>query len=233
MRPCNESHGWLDSGTHVEPGTTCIKAFKHEKRVSFYEAETYCNQHYGGHLASIHSNAGNQRLLEIISSSIGNKYWTWIGKSVKSIFIHSYLGLKDNNAGGHMWTDGSAVDFLYWGPGWGPKDPDLATCADMGSEGLWSAEGCSSRNHYVCQVQKPYEKCMSVPIQSRVPCGYPGITMNGCMDELKCCWDGTMGSKACFTPGITSAPSPSGGGMSVAGAVFLTMFMWAIPMGKI
>ena len=131
-----------------------------------------------------------------------------------------------------MWTDGSAVDFLYWGPGWGPKDPDQTTCADIGSEGLWSAETCSSGNHYVCQIQKPYEKCISVPIQSRVPCGYPGITMNGCLDEMKCCWDGTGGSaKACFTPGVTTASSTSGGGMSVAGAVFLTMFMWSIPAG--
>ena len=131
-----------------------------------------------------------------------------------------------------MWTDGSAVDFLYWGPGWGPKDPDQTSCADIGSEGLWSAETCSSGNHYVCQIQKPYEKCMSVPIESRVPCGYPGITMNGCLDEMKCCWDGTGGSaKACFTPGVTTASSTSGGGMSVAGAVFLTMFMWSIPAG--
>lgn len=235
MKPCNESYGWLDAGTHVEPGTTCLKAFKGEKKVSFYEAETHCNQVHGGHLASIHSNAGNQRLLEIVASSIGNKYWAWIGSFLNTFFVNSaFIGLKDNNAGGHMWTDGSAVDFLYWGPGWGPKDPDQTSCADIGSEGLWSSETCSNKNYYVCQIQKPYEKCMSVPIQSRVPCGYPGISMNGCLDEMKCCWDGTAGSRACFTPGITKSTAPStGSGMSVAGAVFLTMFMWAIPAGKV
>ena len=71
------------------------------------------------------------------------------------------------------WTDGSAANYLNWGPTWGPNEPNLADadCADMGHQGLWGLETCTVKSYFVCQTARPYEKCLDIPKMERVPCG--------------------------------------------------------------
>ena len=59
--------------------------------------------------------------------------------------------------------------------------------------------------------------------------------MDTCLKDYACCWDGLAAPMNCYSPsGRKSSPGSSGsGGMSVAGAVFLTMFMWCIPLAAI
>ena len=51
---------------------------------------------------------------------------------------------------------------------------------------------------------------------------YAGITMEVCMSDYRCCWDGTTSPLNCFHP----QGRKTDGGMSIAGAVFLSIFIW-------
>ena len=63
---------------------------------------------------------------------------------------------------------------------------------------------------------------------------YPGIVMDVCLKDYNCCWDGSAPqSKKCYSPGAKVPGASGGGGMTVAGSVFLSLFMWCIPLAAI
>jgi len=109
---------------------------------------------------SIHSDSVNQRVLEITATSLGSAKWFWIG-------------LQRNTAGGFLWSDGSATNYLNWGSNWGPNEevhPE-ADCTDMGHQGMWGLEKCVETEYFVCQVPRAMENCVAVPKAEREPCG--------------------------------------------------------------
>ena len=54
---------------------------------------------------------------------------------------------------------------------------------------------------------------------------YVGITMEVCMSDYRCCWDSTASPLNCFHPGGRNVNNDSSG-MTIAGAVFLSIFIW-------
>ena len=128
--------------------------------VHIIKADDRCIAHHGGHLVSIHSEATNAQVLSVAGNALGSANWFWIG-------------LQRNTAGGYRWFDGSAANYLKWGPTWGPNEEmeEDATCTDMGYQGLWGAEKCTVKNYYICEKSVEFENCVAVPKAEREPCG--------------------------------------------------------------
>jgi len=53
--------------------------------------------------------------------------------------------------------------------------------------------------------------------------------MDTCLKDYNCCWDGLTAPMSCFHPGGRKAGKSSG--MSIAGAVFLSLFIWGALLG--
>ena len=78
-------------------GDQCFKLFTQE--LTFVQAESYCQQSFGGHLASFHS--ADEETSALNAQSNYGYYFLWIGLRQDS----------DGSDGGYYWTDGSPLDY--------------------------------------------------------------------------------------------------------------------------
>ena len=101
--------------------------------LTFSTADAACATH-GLRLASIHSDAENEAVGEVIPWP--DTYW---------------IGLSDRDLEQQwQWVDGSMVDYFGWGPG-EPDDVDsVEDCVAITSPGTWSMQRCGLPNAYVC-----------------------------------------------------------------------------------
>jgi hypothetical protein len=126
-----------------------------EAELTAVQAEQACRAE-GGHLASIHSEADEQRLAIPAGTQV------WIG-------LHSSGDERtcSNRQGAWSWFDGTTPDFAWWGEaqpdndGGDPTMPCSQACVAIGetvvgADGAfsigsrWSDEDCGTRLHYVC-----------------------------------------------------------------------------------
>eukprot|EP01012_Entosiphon_sulcatum_P010678 TRINITY_DN16302_c0_g1_i1.p2 TRINITY_DN16302_c0_g1~~TRINITY_DN16302_c0_g1_i1.p2 ORF type:complete len:156 (-),score=10.91 TRINITY_DN16302_c0_g1_i1:43-510(-) len=78
---------------------SCYKVF--HSKTSWTQAETRC-QHFGAHLASLHSAEESRFVGSLVGCCSGNY---WIGLS------------RPNPSETWKWSDGSQLDFINWAPG--------------------------------------------------------------------------------------------------------------------
>ena len=104
-------HARLEDGTcdAQEDGTTIFGRFiAIGQSMNQPEAAAYCDEHYAG-LASIHSPA------EMLSAQYA--CYTFADPESADATPGCWIGLSDAaQQGGFVWSDGSAADFIEWGP---------------------------------------------------------------------------------------------------------------------
>eukprot|EP01083_Nonionella_stella_P077565 211868_1 len=75
-------------------------------QLDWHQAEDFCIQHCGSHLASIHDSAQNNELISLIQSAVSD-----IMLNIPST-MDTYIGLHDTNGNGNWaWSDGSSFDY--------------------------------------------------------------------------------------------------------------------------
>nr|XP_039250734.1 LOW QUALITY PROTEIN: macrophage mannose receptor 1-like [Styela clava] len=106
----------------------------------------------GGDLVSIHSVEEDTFLLTLLKNTLGGEsYGFWIGlnsKATTSEIIES----------GWEWTDGSAVNYLSWSPGY-PDNLRERSCVELRYEGdlglgAWRNIDCNQQRDWICKLKK-------------------------------------------------------------------------------
>ncbi|XP_047223891.1 macrophage mannose receptor 1-like isoform X2 [Girardinichthys multiradiatus] len=126
--------GW----TKVMSKHFCYKVYSgHSNKRTWFEARDYCTA-VGGDLLSIHSAAELPLMPTIYEIA-------WIG-----------LSAPDSSAG-HMWSDGSPVNFQHWKDGEPNNKNNAESCVEMYSTkwdraGSWYDQQCEKYNSWVCQI---------------------------------------------------------------------------------
>ena len=101
------------------------------------EAETYCQNIFGSHLAAIHSLSEN-------SDAFGDGSWYLE-------YGNMWIGLNDiDNEGDYVWVDGTSFDYENWQ---GKEDVDKQNCVRMRtSDGEWDDISCSTGYYaFICR----------------------------------------------------------------------------------
>ncbi|KAE9549339.1 hypothetical protein FO519_007455 [Halicephalobus sp. NKZ332] len=88
----------------------CYKTFIDQ--LNFNDAESVC-QGQGGHLASIHSESENDFVVSISKSGV---LLTKDQRYSIQVWIGLYSTAADPTGSNWKWTDGTVVDYVYWGP---------------------------------------------------------------------------------------------------------------------
>ena len=119
--------------------------FSNTTSFTWYEAEEYCDDLYGTHLASIHSNSENAQIY-VAATTLGvGSEWIW-------------LGLNDLTLEGNWsWTDGTSVTYTNWYI-YEPNNYNNEDCVNMWASGSgdWNDLACndSSRTFaFVCNAE--------------------------------------------------------------------------------
>jgi len=118
---------------------------------TWMDAEQFCQDRFGTHLASIHNEAQNSEIYGLFSGA-------------------AWLGLSDrDNEGKWVWTDGSAYDFKNWYPGepnnWGGYE-DCTTSHRWSSVKKWNDLGCSKARTFMCnRYSSPPQSPTQLPTQ--------------------------------------------------------------------
>ena len=172
---CSVDNGWYNS-IDDSSGHYCLKAFKDQK--SGTSADEHC-QKEGGSLASIHSDAKDQRVAQVAGNVGAMSLW---------------IGLQKNEFG-FEWSDGSALNYLNWQMG---EPNEQYNCAIKGATGLWSTQQCDiSASGFVCQIPRPQDGCM-MSLDAKIYSDE--TTMYSCHSAGKC-WNGQSGiGERCFLP---------------------------------
>eukprot|EP01084_Bolivina_argentea_P190813 327791_1 len=81
-----------------------------ESTKSWSDAETFCTDHFGSHLASIHTQTQNDQIYTICTNNKQSTAW--------SVFSGCWIGFNDLvQTGNYIWSDSSAIDFINWRDG--------------------------------------------------------------------------------------------------------------------
>jgi len=133
----------LDYGDWYKVLNSCY--FISKEKLDLYDAREKCTGISGFDLASVHSKTENDAIFGAIMNlaSTTNRY---------------YIGLREKGGpdGGYSWTDGSPMDFTYWGVGQ-PNDQDGAQQCVLVSQrtnGYWEDVNCGLEEGYICAPQK-------------------------------------------------------------------------------
>uniref|UniRef100_A0A8B9KKX6 C-type lectin domain-containing protein n=1 Tax=Astyanax mexicanus TaxID=7994 RepID=A0A8B9KKX6_ASTMX len=102
--------GWLQFKSH------CFKVFTTNE--NFKTSEENCVS-AGGHLASMHSNADNVFIKDLVWNTTNSNAVTWIGAR------------DAGQLGKWVWTDGSAFDYSIWSNGQPDKYSPLEQCVEI------------------------------------------------------------------------------------------------------
>ena len=101
------------------------------------EAETYCENTFGLHLAAVHSSSEN-------NDAFGDGSWY-------STYGEMWIGLYDiDNEGDYSWVDGTSVDYANWHY---KNDTSFETCVGITtSNGTWNDVSCSTGYYaFICR----------------------------------------------------------------------------------
>lgn len=127
---------WKQSGHY------CFKYFS--VKLNYLNAQIYCaNVKRGTQLASIHSAAQNQMILELIGYKGTKKVRTWIG------------GKRSGYRKPFRWNDGTPWNYSNWKRG----EPNLMfrneDCLEMNykNAGKWNDVRCYQKKPFVCQYR--------------------------------------------------------------------------------
>ena len=168
---CNEGYGWCVNGECVNKTPVCpfdwvlgvtlpVKCYlvyddTTMDKITWIEAEEFCNQFDSGHLVAIQSQAEQDHVLALIGESNFTDDTTW-------------LGLNDLAAEGQFtWTDGSEYNYSAWaknepdnkGGCWFGECPENCVAIEdpLFGFGEWNDIDCEGENRYICQVPAQWE----------------------------------------------------------------------------
>ena len=106
-------------------------------------AETFCENHYGTNLASVHSSSQNTQAHNTVYTTYGN--------------VRIWIGLNDVTTDGSWeWTDSTSYDYDLWNTG-EPNGGTSENCVHFTTTGgAWNDLSCTNRESYfVCEVTTP------------------------------------------------------------------------------
>ncbi|XP_072307368.1 galactose-specific lectin nattectin-like [Eucyclogobius newberryi] len=133
---CDE--GWTQSGSRF------FKFFS--EGMTWTDAEKSCHL-FGANLPSIHSEAQNTFIVDLIFKVTGQNTYTWLG------------GTDTVVEGKWQWSDGTAWDYTRWGPGEpnNKRGNEHFLMINYRAAGLWNSVTNSSSLFYICvkDVPKP------------------------------------------------------------------------------
>ncbi|KAM9267111.1 bone marrow proteoglycan-like [Cariama cristata] len=98
-------------------------------------AQRHCQEVLGGQLASVHSPARNQKLLELARTYTRHKLW---------------IGAVTDRTGKSQWEDASPWNYANWAP----TQPYrlVTTCTTLSAhDGLWRSRFCFQLYSFICQ----------------------------------------------------------------------------------
>lgn len=109
-------------------------------RLAFDDAESLCNNLYGGHLPSIHSQEEQFMISQFLASvNVKNGSEIWLGG--RQMDFHNF-----------NWGDGSLFNYSYWEHG-EPNFP-AEKCIEMSwRNGRWNDINCRSKRAVLCERQ--------------------------------------------------------------------------------
>ena len=146
---------------------------------------------------SIHSIDKVNTIQKVTTQSFGGSQAYWIGFNVNM-----------NNVDQFEWTDGSPDTYHNWGAGQ-PNTSGNRHCVSAESTGQWITRECTNALPYVCQVNRPQERCVAVNSNYRMKCASIAVTQEECLRMNQCCWDGTMTEFKCYHPYNPAEPTPT------------------------
>merc|ERR1719410_2536533 len=105
---------------------------------TFADAETFCQDQFGTHLASIHDATQSSEIYGLSTED-------------------AWLGLNDrDNEGKWAWTDGSEYDFKNWYPGepnnWGGGEDCTTSSHRWSRSRKWNDARCSNARPFMCNL---------------------------------------------------------------------------------
>ncbi|XP_049890227.1 lactose-binding lectin l-2-like [Epinephelus moara] len=108
-------------------------------RMTWADAELHCVSE-GANLVSIHSLNEHNFVKSLVKNFDPAEGWTWIGLSD----VHK--------EGSWMWSDGSAVKFVFWATGQPDNAGGRENCGhlNLGTELKWNDHQCSQTFTFVC-----------------------------------------------------------------------------------
>uniref|UniRef100_A0A671WM60 C-type lectin domain-containing protein n=1 Tax=Sparus aurata TaxID=8175 RepID=A0A671WM60_SPAAU len=111
-------------------------------RLTWADAELYCVSE-GTNLVSIHSLEEQEFVNSLIKNFDHTQGFTWIGLS------------DTQKEGGWMWSDGCAVDFVFWNAGEPNNDGGKEHCVhtNLGTSKKWNDWLCSQTVPSVCATR--------------------------------------------------------------------------------
>ena len=120
--------------------------------MSWVEAETACREQ-GGHLASINSEAINDKIWDETKTNHTEHTSMWIG------------GTDQEEEGVWKWTDCSPWDFEAWMEETAGNQPEKQDCLEFFRDGgIWGDDDCTMRNYFLCSQKLCPEKGINFQI---------------------------------------------------------------------
>ncbi|XP_055348421.1 macrophage mannose receptor 1-like isoform X1 [Paramacrobiotus metropolitanus] len=132
--------GW---STKPEIGT-CFKSYRGDQgnngihKLPWHEAENFCRQFKGGHLASINSEAEQSTVYALVNGDMN-----WIG-----------LRQNPNAQNRWEWSDGKGLTTANWHAEISHTNPFTSNCVGFRSSGQWVPQSCDLGNGWLCEVPK-------------------------------------------------------------------------------
>uniref|UniRef100_A0A3B1JQ99 C-type lectin domain-containing protein n=1 Tax=Astyanax mexicanus TaxID=7994 RepID=A0A3B1JQ99_ASTMX len=136
--------GWLQFKSH------CFKVFTTNE--NFKTSEENCVS-AGGHLASMHSNADNVFIKDLVWNTTNSNAVTWIGAR------------DAGQLGKWVWTDGSAFDYSIWSNGQPDKHSPLEQCVEINYLDQWNDANCDNRHPSVCAKRITSQSANPSPVR--------------------------------------------------------------------
>ncbi|XP_035825464.1 macrophage mannose receptor 1, partial [Aplysia californica] len=132
-KPASCPRGWVGLGN----SNNCYML--EAKSLKSWSSASYACTILGGHLASMHTAEENQFVVSQVAR--GGKD-TWIG-------------ISKGQGTGFSWSDGTALNFMFWTPGEGAIDDDDSLHQDCvvvtKIDGSWRETDCFDQHAYICK----------------------------------------------------------------------------------
>ena len=129
-------------------GCSAVPSYSnHEYRFQFGsftwdQAETYCKDTFGGHLASFHSDQEFNAVYDALSS-------------VRGAAPNGWIGLNDLTAEGtFVWSDGTSVVYTNWKSGEPNDAGNNEDCGEL-TGAKWIDAPCDRTQSAICKRERP------------------------------------------------------------------------------
>ncbi|CAH1781368.1 unnamed protein product [Owenia fusiformis] len=129
------SLGWIQSGSNCYQVNQRSITFQ----LKWTDARENCQQQ-GGDLASFHNKTEHDTLFKYAIAGEADQHF-WIG-----------LNNRDSNQG-HVWSDGSPVQYTNWAPNEPNNMNNRENCVEMKwTDGKWNDENCGGKRNWICML---------------------------------------------------------------------------------